>query len=183
MPLKTASSFPAGPSEIPLVLYDRLLTKSGQLLYPTSPDPVHPWVSEFSGDALCVNGKVRPYLEVEPALYRFRILNAANSRFYTLSLSGQQRFHQIGSDQGLLPAPISMEKLVLAPGERADLLIDFRELAGQKSYLLTGVQPMLEFRVATRAPSKRVAGAASHDAALAHAHRSRRRSEEAHASP
>ena len=145
---------PRGIREIPLVLYDRLLTMSGQLLYPTSADPAHPWVSEFSGDALCVNGKVRPYLEVEPALYRFRILNAANSRFYTLSLSSQQRFHQIGSDQGLLPAPISMETLVLAPGERADLLIDFRELARQKSYLRTGVQPMLEFRVATRAPSK-----------------------------
>jgi spore coat protein A, manganese oxidase len=145
---------PRQAHEIPLILYDRLLTKSGQLLYPTSADPAHPWVSEFSGDALCVNGKVRPYLEVEPVLYRLRILNAANSRFYTLSLSSQQKFHQIGSDQGLLPAPVTMQRLVLAPGERADLLIDFRDLAGQKSYLLTGVQPMLEFRVATRTPSK-----------------------------
>ncbi len=145
---------PRGTREIPLVLYDRLITKSGQLLYPTSADPVHPWVSEFSGDALCVNGKVRPYLEVEQALYRFRILNAANSRFYNLSLSNQQRFHQIGSDQGLLPAPVSMQRLVLAPGERADLLIDFRELAEQKTHLMTGVQPMLEFRVATRSSPK-----------------------------
>ena len=150
-----ALALPRGPYEVPLILYDRILTRSGQLLYPTSGNPVHSWVSEFSGDALCVNGKVRPFFDVKPMLYRFRILNAANSRFYALSLTGQRTFQQIGSDQGLLSAPVAMQKLILAPGERADLLLDFRGLAGQKIHLQTGVQQMLEFRVSSRPEPRR----------------------------
>lgn len=145
-----ALGLPRGAYEVPLILYDRMLRPSGELLYPTSGDPVHPWVPEFFGDALCVNGRVRPYFEAEPVLYRFRVLNAANSRFYTLSLTGGRTFHQIGSDQGLLAAPTPIEKLVLAPSERADLLIDFHDLAGRQVCLLTGVQEMLQFRVAAR---------------------------------
>ncbi len=57
---------PGGPHEIPLLLADRLLTADAQLLYPSSPDPEHPWVPEFAGDAILVNGKLRPFLEVEP---------------------------------------------------------------------------------------------------------------------
>jgi spore coat protein A, manganese oxidase len=142
---------PEPPWEVPLILYDRMLTKAGQLLYPVSGIPEHPWVSEFQGDALCVNGKITPFLDVEPRLYRLRVLNAANSRFYALALSNRRAFRFIGSDQGLLAAPVSLDRLVLAPGERADLLIDFSDAAGEKIRLLTGVQPMLEFRVAPRA--------------------------------
>jgi spore coat protein A, manganese oxidase len=145
---------PTGSHEVPLVLYDRMLTRKGQLLYPTSGNPDHPWVSEFIGNALCVNGKLQPYFDVDPALYRFRVLNAANSRFFNLNLSGQMPFHLIGSDQGLLAAALSMTSLLVAPGERGDLLIDFSALAGQKLHLQTGVQPMLEFRVRPRAGSR-----------------------------
>lgn len=146
-----ALGLPRRPYEVPLILYDRMLTRVGELLYPVSGDPEHPWVPEFEGDALCVNGKVRPYFRVETALYRFRLLNAANSRFYALSLTGDRAFHQIGSDQGLLAAPIRMQKLILAPGERADLLIDFRGGAGQTMHLHTGVEAMLEFRISSGA--------------------------------
>jgi spore coat protein A len=142
---------PSGPHEVPLILYDRMLTRTGQLLYPTSGNPDHPWVPEFTGNALCVNGKMQPYFDVDPALYRFRVLNAANSRFFALGLSEHMSFHLIGTDQGLLPVPLSMTSLFLAPGERGDLLIDFSALAGQKLYLQTGVQRMLEFRIRPRA--------------------------------
>jgi spore coat protein A len=152
-PAEESLSLPRGAHEVPLILYDRMLTRSGQLLYPTSGIPDHPWIPEFSGDALCVNGKVRPFFNVEPTLYRFRILNAANSRFYALSLAGQKTFYQIGSDQGLLSAPVAMQRLIFAPGERADLLVDFSALAGQKISLQTGMQPMLEFRVSSRPTS------------------------------
>jgi len=57
--------------------------------------------------------KIRPYLEVEPRLYRFRILNAANSRFYNLTLDNQQPLVQIGSDQGLLAAPTNVNRLTV----------------------------------------------------------------------
>ncbi len=143
-------NLPSGKYELPLMLYDRNFTSDGQLFYPTSGDPEHPWVSEFSGDAILINGKIRPYLEVEPRLYRFRAVVAANSRFFGLSLSNQQPLIQIGSDQGLLEAPVSMTRLTLAPGERADLLVDFTHLAGQQVRLRTGAEEILEFRVAAQ---------------------------------
>jgi spore coat protein A len=148
-----ALHLPSGKYEVPLILYDRDFTKDGQLSYDVSPDEKSPWIPEFSADGLLVNGKIKPYLEVEPRLYRFRVLNAANSRFYTLSLTGNASFTQIGTDQGLLPAPVQQQRLILGCAERADILIDFAKLAGQNIYLRTGVQDMMQFRVATRATS------------------------------
>jgi spore coat protein A len=139
---------PSGRYELPLILFDRNFTADGQLFYPDSGDPEHPWVPEFSGDAILINGKIRPYIEVEPRLYRLRILNGANSRFFALSFSGSQPFHQIASDQGLLAAPVKLTSLSLAPAERADLLIDFSSAAGQHMHLVNGALEILQFRVA-----------------------------------
>lgn len=71
-----------------------------------------------------VNGKVWPNLNVKPQQYRFRVLNASNARFYHLQLSNQQKFIQIGSDGGYLPQPVELSSLLLAPAERADILIE-----------------------------------------------------------
>lgn len=149
-----ALNLPSGKYEVPLSIYDRDFTADGQLFYPTSGDPDHPWVPEFFADATLINGKVRPFFEVEPRLYRFRVLNAANSRFFALSLSEQIPFHQIGSDQGLLPSPVKLTSLLLAPAERADLLIDFSQFAGKQVHLVNGAFEILQFRVAaTAAPA------------------------------
>jgi spore coat protein A len=144
---------PSGKYEVPLILYDRNFTADGQLFYATSGDPEHPWVSEFTGDGILINGKIRPYFDVEPRLYRFRTLNVANSRFFTLSLSNDQPITQIGCDQGLFATPVEMPRLTLAPGERGDLLIDFSHAAGQTLHLRTGAQDILQFRVARQASS------------------------------
>ncbi len=146
--VEDALHLPTGKYEIPLLLYDRDFTADGQLFYDTSGDPEHPWIPEFSADGLLVNGKIRPYLEVEPRLYRFRLVNVANSRFFNLTLSNDQPFIQIGSDQGLLAAPVSLKHLSLAPAERADLLIDLTQAAGQTLYLKTGAEELLQLRVA-----------------------------------
>jgi spore coat protein A, manganese oxidase len=146
-----ALDLPSGKYEIPLTFYDRNFSADGQLFYPTSGDPEHPWVSEFAGDAILLNGKIRPYLEVEPRLYRFRVLNAANSRFFGLSLSRSKAFHQIGTDQGLLSASVELKSLNLAPAERADLLIDFSHMAGEQLHLVHGgAFEILQFRVANK---------------------------------
>jgi spore coat protein A len=147
-------ALPAGKYEVPLILYDRDFTEDGQLFYDVSGDEKSPWIPEFSADGLLVNGKIRPYFEVEPRLYRFRLLNTANSRFYILSLSGGQSFLQIGSDQGLLVAPVEMKRLILGCAERADILIDFAAMAGKTVHMRTGALDMLEFRVGTQAVSK-----------------------------
>jgi spore coat protein A len=147
-----ALNLPSGKYELPLTLYDRNFTKDGQLLYLDSGDPEHPWVSEFSGDAILINGKIRPFFNVEPRLYRLRVLNAANSRFFTLTFTGNEPFHQIGTDQGLLSAPAKRLGLSLAPAERADLLVDFSQHAGQNVHLRNGAQDILQFRVAAIEP-------------------------------
>ncbi|WP_074655950.1 multicopper oxidase family protein [Terriglobus roseus] len=148
-----ALNLPKGKYEVPLVLYDRNFSQDGQLFYGTSGDANSPWVSEFYADGLMVNGRIKPYLEVEPRLYRFRIVNTANSRFYVLSLSGNATFTQIGSDQGLLPSPVKQQRLILGCAERADILIDFSRMAGQNVQMRTGAQDMLQFRVAAHATS------------------------------
>ncbi len=143
-------NLPSGPSEVPLVLCDRLLRRDGQLDYPDSGKPDAPWVPEVVGNAMLVNGKLSPYLEVEPRKYRFRFLNAANGRFFHLSLSNGLEFHQIGTDQGLLPAPLSLRDFVLSPGERLDAVVDFRDCAGESLVLANDAFQLLQFRVARR---------------------------------
>ena len=88
-----ALHLPAGSYEIPLMIYDRMITKDGQLFYPDSGDPEHPWVSEFGGEAILLNGKMFPFLDIEPRLYRIRLLNAANSRFFNLSFAAVSYTH------------------------------------------------------------------------------------------
>jgi spore coat protein A, manganese oxidase len=138
---------PAGAYELPLVLYDRIFDHEGQLFYPVSPDPQHPWTDEVFGDAMMVNGRVQPYHEVEPRRYRFRLLNAANGRFFRLGLSNGASFLQIGADQGLLPAPVRLTTILLAPGERADVIVDFNAMRGERIQLTNGPFQMMQFRV------------------------------------
>jgi spore coat protein A len=139
---------PSGKYEIPLVVYDRIFDLEGQLNYPVSGNPKSPWTPEVFGDALLVNGKIFPYLEVEPRPYRLRTLNGANARFFHLSLSNGQTFHQIGTDQGLLPAPVETKRVILAPAERADLVVDFSSSAGEQIILKNDSVNVMQFRVA-----------------------------------
>jgi spore coat protein A, manganese oxidase len=142
-----ALNLPQGEFEIPLMLQDRLFHRDGSLYYPkvVNGPKEHPiWIQEFYGDYNCVNGKVSPFLEVEPRKYRFRIVNAANARFYHLRLfisdaAGKIQndsfdvpsFQQIGTDGGLLPAPLEIRYLLIGPGERFDIIIDFSGCEGK----------------------------------------------------
>jgi spore coat protein A len=138
---------PSGKYEIPLAFADRLFAEDGSLYYPDSGDPAAPWIPELYGDAMLVNGKLTPFLEVEPRPYRFRVLNAANSRTWIFSLSNSQNFHQIGSDQGLLSAPVELNQLQLSPGERGDIIIDFSAARGQRLTLKNQSWELMQFRV------------------------------------
>jgi spore coat protein A len=142
-----ALQLPRGKYEVPLVLCDRDLRRDGQLSYPVSADPEHPWVPEAFGELHLVNGKIFPFLEVEARKYRFRILNAANGRFYRLSVSEGAEIQQIGSDQGLLSAPLTVGDVQLAPGERADIVIDFSRHRGARLLLRSDSFELMQFRV------------------------------------
>ena len=140
-------NLPQGKDEVPLVICDRLLRPDGQLDYPVSPDPKAPWVPEVFGNAMLTNGKLQPYLDVEPRKYRFRMMNGSNARFFRFSLGNKAVFHQIGSDQGLLAAPVPVERVTLAPAERADWVIDFSQMKGDTVELRSDSFAILQFRV------------------------------------
>jgi spore coat protein A len=146
-----ALNLPRGKYEIPLVLFDRMLRPDGQLYYPVSEVDGAPWVPEFFGDSVLVNGKILPYLEVEARPYRFRPANVSNGRFYNLSLTSGDNFHQIATDQGLLPAPVALSMVFLAPAERTDVIVDFSRAQGQQIVLRNGAVDILQFRVAQEA--------------------------------
>jgi spore coat protein A len=147
-------NLPRGAFEIPLVICDRSLRQDGRLDYLDSGIPGAPWVPEAPGEAMLINGKLFPYLDVQPRKYRFRILNASNSRFFHLALSGSasdnpQPFAQIGTDQGLLSAPVDVPNMMIAPGERVDVVLDFAAHAGQQITLHSDSFTMMQFRVAS----------------------------------
>ncbi|MGD0733150.1 MAG: multicopper oxidase, partial [Terracidiphilus sp.] len=146
--LEDALNLPKGEFEIPLVLMDRMFRTDGQLYYPVGQFAGYSWIPEYQGNATLINGKLLPYLEVQPRTYRFRVLNASNARFYFLSLDNGAPFQQIGSDQGLLGAPIPVNRVALAPGERVDLVIDFAEHRGANILLKNLISTLMQFRVA-----------------------------------
>jgi len=149
--VEDALNLPNGNYEVPVILCDRAVRRDGQLHYPVSGDASRLWVPEFFGEAILVNGKLFPYLNVEPRKYRLRVLNASNSRFYYLSLSNGMPLRQIGSDQGLLAAPVELKNITLAPGERADLIVDFKNIRGQNLVLKSDAYAIMQFRVSDTA--------------------------------
>jgi spore coat protein A len=145
---EAALQLPSGKYEVPLLLADRLLRKDGQLVYPVSEHPERPWVPEVFGNAILVNGKLLPYLEVEPRRYRLRIMNGSNARFYRLSLENKHEMQVIGNDQGLLSAPVPVKRMPLAPAERVDIVLDFAAMAGARVKLVSDSFDIMQFRVA-----------------------------------
>jgi spore coat protein A len=147
------------PPAVPLVIQDRTFDKQGQLYFPSgipyTPNPDHPfWVPEFTGDTLAVNGKVWPYLEVQPKRYRFLVVNGSNARTYEMFLTNPVTkadgpvIWQIGASGGFLDYPVPIDpaapgnqlrKLLLMPGQRADLIVDFAGLPVGTTLLLKNV--------------------------------------------
>lgn len=125
--------------EIPIVIQDRSFNTDGSFDFPSegiNPE-VHPyWQPEFFGNTIVVNGKTWPNLNVERCEYRLRLLNGSNARFYELRFSNNMCFTQIGSDGGYLSKPVTLTSLLLAPAERADLLVDFSSLQPNTKLIL-----------------------------------------------
>jgi len=134
-PAEAALDLPSGAYEVPLVLQDRAIGSDGVLIYPAT------WQEDFYGDKILVNGKVWPYLAVDRGWYRFRTLNGSNSRTFTISLSNAEGFEVIGTDGGLLPAPVTVTHLTLAPGERYDLAVNFGSYVAGSEILLENSAP------------------------------------------
>ena len=161
---------PIGRYELPIVVQDRQFNADGSLLYPVAdPDSNGPWIPEYFGDCMLVNGKIWPELVIEPAVYRFRVLNGCNARILNLNI-GKVPMHIIGAEGGLLPNnPAPTDKLVMAPAERFDVICDFRALAGQTVFMKNSSPPapvVTPAPLLTQVMRIRVKQAASSDAPM-----------------
>jgi spore coat protein A, manganese oxidase len=125
-PAEDALGLPSGEHDLPVCVQDRMFDAGNALVYTVDAGAIF---KGFLGNTLCVNGVHTPYLEVGARKLRFRFLNGSNARNLRLALDDGQPLIQIASDGHLLPAPVAQAAVELAPGERADCVIDFSRYA------------------------------------------------------
>ncbi|MBC7473721.1 MAG: multicopper oxidase domain-containing protein, partial [Candidatus Sericytochromatia bacterium] len=129
-------NLPSGAFEVPLVIQDKRLNDKSLKYNPSKNDIM----TGFMGKDIMVNGIISPFLNVSTGYYRLRVLNGSNARVYNLAFSNNSKFTVIGSDGGLLVVPEAVNSLMLSPGERADILIDFSTYkTGTKIYLQSNI--------------------------------------------
>jgi FtsP/CotA-like multicopper oxidase with cupredoxin domain len=167
--IEDALPLPRGERELPLMICDRAFAADGSFAYPgldqgmrSLPGVEDDWMEGVLGDVVLVNGAPWPVHEVDAARYRLRLLNTSNARRYRLVLRvpgmPDLPFVQIGSDNGLLAAPLTHQALEIAAGERFDVIVDFTALpAGTEVTMInplgTGrTQDVMRFRVVRTAP-------------------------------
>jgi len=109
-----------GIDDFPIVIQSRAFDAGNQFVTVTAED-----------HTLLINGTIDPSLEVPAQVIRLRVLNGSTNRVYYVGFQGNHPFFQIGSDGGLLESPVNLTRLMLAPGERAELLVNLAGLTGQ----------------------------------------------------
>ena len=111
-----------GIDDLTLVLQDRRFDASGRMVYdPSMMDVMH----GFAGNRILVNGQLGKTAVVPEGIVRLRLLNGSNARIYTLFFDDTRPMHLVATGGGFLPAPLALDTLRLAPGERAEILVDF----------------------------------------------------------
>ncbi len=118
-----------GANDVPVIIQDRTFDSNNQFLY----QPNNMW--GYLGNRILVNGTPNTVLSLEPRAYRLRVLNGSNARTYKLGWSNGMPLKVIGTDGGLLPAVASRPYVMLMPGERVDLWVDFTQLARKQVIL------------------------------------------------
>jgi spore coat protein A len=172
----SALPLPRGAFDVPLMLTERSFDSANQLTegFVVYGDGVSPGAGpgyapddDLFGTRFLVNGVERPYLEVQPRTYRFRLLNTSPFRPYNLSLSDGGTMTQIATESGLIPKPLVRKEILFGPGERVEVVVDFRGREGRSIVLRTGpkttasstfpleatgpgVGDLMEFRVGSR---------------------------------
>jgi len=153
--------------EVPILIQDRSFNGDGSLFFPgdraffegvskadlqipfipqrtcdgNASDVSAIWNPEFFGNTMMVNGSTWPFLDVEQRRYRFRLLNGCNARTLLLQLDYNLPLWQIGSDGGYLPRPAKLARLLMAPAERADVIVDFTKVPVGTTITLLNIGP------------------------------------------
>ncbi len=156
---------PAGRRDLPLMITDRSFKDGNQLANPFTGFP-HAPNDHVTGKYVLVNGAYLPHHRVGGRRHRLRVLNASNFRSYNLALSNGAPMVQIATESGLMPAPVERRQVLVGPGERVELIVDFGEFPhrdvelvsvrrkgnpdslGSKAY----EGPLMQFRVGARRP-------------------------------
>jgi FtsP/CotA-like multicopper oxidase with cupredoxin domain len=114
-----------GVDDIPIVLQTRQFDGNNQIV-----------IGQHLDTAVMLNGTLNPFVNLPAQIVRFRLLNGSLERVFNVGLSTNESFHMIGSDGGLLSAPVAMTRLQLAPGERAEILVNLTGKQGQSLQLM-----------------------------------------------
>lgn len=117
-----------GVNDIPMIIQDKIFKGDGSLNENMSMTPFG-----LLGNQILVNGTHDPYLEVTASQVRFRLLNGSNARAYNIGFSDDRSFDLVGNDAGLLPEPVNVDRLLLSPGERAEIVVEFK--AGEETIM------------------------------------------------
>jgi FtsP/CotA-like multicopper oxidase with cupredoxin domain len=134
--LDASLPLPAGERDIPLMIADRSFDRHNQLTDPFT--GLRPPADGVAGSLALVNGAYLPHHRVTPCRYRLRVVNVSGFRPYNLHLSNGAPMVQIGTDSGLMPQPVRRNQVLLGPGERADLIVDFAGAGGDSVELRSG---------------------------------------------
>jgi len=161
--LDASLPLPRGYRDIPLMLADRSFDARNQL---TDPFAVarRPPDDGVTGRHVLVNGAVLPHHRVGAQRYRLRLLNASQFRAYNVRLTGGVRMVQIATEAGLMPRPIERASILIGPGERVEVIVDFARARGRRVRLVSAkrrggrtalgsrsyVGTLMEFRVRER---------------------------------
>ena len=140
-----------GIDDIPLVIQDRRFFADSEFMYKRG---MHDTMMGVTGNVHLINGAIDPYVELEPKNIRFRVLNGSNARIYNLALEGAESFHQIAGDSSLLPTPVELRSVTVAPGERIEIVADFSKFAGKELYLYDNIdnRRLLKIKIKNSTP-------------------------------
>jgi spore coat protein A, manganese oxidase len=145
---------PEGERDLPLMIGDRSFDRHNQLTDPFTDR--RPPNDGILGEAVLVNGAYMPHHPVSPCRYRLRLLNVSSFRSYNLQLSNGAPMVQIATESGLMPKPIRRREILLGPGERVEVIVDFAGMAGES----------VELRSSKRHPGRNAVGARTYGGAL-----------------
>ena len=121
-----------GVDDIPVVLQDKRFNRDGSLQYVSS---MHDKMMGLKGYILLVNGAIKPRFTATTQKLRLRLLNASNARTYSLGFADNRKFQIIAGDGSLLPTPVQTDRVVISPGERAEIIVDVAD--GKAADLVT----------------------------------------------
>jgi blue copper oxidase len=137
-----------GVDDLTVVIQDRRFDEAGRMIY--NPDGTD-ILNGFQGERILINGQWNAVAAVPKGIVRLRLLNASNARVYTLHFNDGRHLHLVGTDGGFLPKPEALTYLRMAPGQRAEVLVDFA--AGTAPVLMSAAglaMKILEFAIDDR---------------------------------